>query len=168
MENKTKTTIHSLTQLSLATSPAVHTIPLRLSLAIVMWPHGAQKLLGWFGGHGLAGTMGFFTESMGIPAPLAFAVILIEFFGPVLLVLGLGTRWGAAALAAVMFGAMVMVQWPHGFFMNWSGTQAGEGIQFTLLFIGAALALVASGGGSWSLDRRLVARFETPSGGEPR
>lgn len=166
MENKTKTTKHSLTQLSLETSAALHAIPLRLSLAIVMWPHGAQKLLGWFGGHGLAGTMGFFTESMGIPTPLAFAVILIEFFGPLLLVLGLGTRWVAAALAAVMFGAMVMVQWPHGFFMNWSGTQAGEGIQFTLLFLGAALALVIFGGGAWSLDRRLVARLEKAGGGK--
>ena len=112
--------------------------------------------------------MGFFTESIGIPAPLAFTVILIEFFGPLLLVLGLGTRWVAAALAAVMFGAMVMVQWPHGFFMNWSGTQAGEGIQFTLLFIGAALALVASGGGAWSLDRRLGARLEKVGGGKSR
>ena len=168
MENKTIITKHSLIQRTLMTSPALHAIPLRLSLAVVMWPHGAQKLLGWFGGHGLAGTMGFFTESMGIPAPLAFAVILIEFFGPLLLVFGLGTRWVAAALAAVMFGAMVVVQWPYGFFMNWSGTQAGEGIQFTLLFLGAAIALVISGGGAWSLDRRLVARVEKPDGGEPR
>lgn len=135
-------------------------MPLRLSLAVVMWPHGAQKLFGWFGGHGPEATIAFFGDQMGIPAPLAVAVILVEFFAPVLLLVGLGTRLAAVSLAAVMFGAMVMVQWPNGFFMNWSGTQDGEGIQFTLLFIGAALALVGSGGGSLSVDRKLAERFE--------
>lgn len=133
-------------------------MPLRLGLAAVMWPHGAQKLFGWFGGHGLEGTLGFFRDAMGIPTPLAFAVILLEFFAPILLVLGLGTRLAAASLAGVMAGAMILVQWPHGFFMNWSGTQAGEGIQFSLLFIAAALALVGSGGGSLSMDRKLATR----------
>lgn len=136
-------------------------MPLRLSLAAVMWPHGAQKLFGWFGGHGLEGTLAFLRDTMGIPTPLAVAVILLEFFAPLLLVLGLGTRMAAAALAGVMAGAMILVQWPHGFFMNWSGTQAGEGIQFSLLFIAVALALVGSGGGSLSVDRKLTARFES-------
>ncbi|MDQ8209106.1 DoxX family protein [Coraliomargarita sp. SDUM461003] len=165
MKNEKNSTKLSLIRSLLATTAAVHALPLRISLAVVMWPHGAQKLFGWFGGYGLSGTMAFFTESLGIPAPIALGVILVEFFAPLLLLLGLGTRVASAALAAVMLGAMVMVQWPHGFFMNWSGTQAGEGIQFTLLFVGAAIALVGSGGGLYSLDRYVVDRL-SPSFGK--
>lgn len=156
----------SLAKLSgmlLQTKEVGYTLPLRLSLAAVMWPHGAQKLLGWFGGYGLGGTMSFFTQNMGIPAPLALGVILVEFFAPLMLLLGLGTRVAAVSLSAVMFVAMIMVQLPHGFFMNWYGTQAGEGIQFTLLFIGAALALALSGGGVLSMDRPLADRLATHS-----
>lgn len=128
---------------------------LRLTLAVVMFPHGAQKLLGWFGGYGFTGTMGFFTGQMGIPWLLAAAVILIEFFAPLFLLLGAFTRPAAAALGVVMATAMALVQWPHGFFMNWFGNQKGEGIEFTLLFLGIALALVVSGAGRWSVDRAL-------------
>ena len=134
-----------------AAAPAV----LRLAMAATFFPHGAQKLLGWFGGYGFHGTMGFFTGTMGLPWVLALGVILIEFFAPLLLVLGLGTRLAALGLATVMTSAMLMVHIHNGFFMNWAGTQKGEGIEYFLLAIGIALALIVSGGGRWSLDRAI-------------
>jgi len=112
--NPLRTLLHSLVRSSDSATPAV----LRLALAAAIFPHGAQKLLGWFGGYGFAGTMGFFTGAMGIPAPLAFGVIAIEFFAPLLLVLGLGTRIAALGLAVVMTTAMLMVHIHNGFFMN--------------------------------------------------
>jgi putative oxidoreductase len=129
---------------------------LRLTLAVVMFPHGAQKLLGWFGGHGFRGTMAFFTKS-GIPAPLAFLAIMAEFLGPIGLALGLLTRVAALGLGVVMLVAALTVHGKHGFFMNWYGTQPGEGYEYHLLALGIALALVIGGGGAWSVDA-LIAR----------
>lgn len=129
---------------------------LRFTLAVVMFPHGAQKLLGWFGGYGFAGTVGFFTGTMGIPWILAVGVVLTEFFAPLLLVIGLFTRPAAIALGTVMTVAMITVSAQFGFFMNWSGNQKGEGIEFALLYIGGALALLVLGGGRWALDRLFV------------
>ena len=143
--------LHSLVRSSDSAPPAV----LRLALAAAIFPHGAQKLLGWFGGYGFTGTMGFFTGTMGISAPLAFGVIVIEFFAPLFLVLGAGTRLAASGLAIVMTTAMLMVHIHNGFFMNWSGTQPGEGSEYFLLAIGIAVALLISGGGRWSVDRLL-------------
>lgn len=128
---------------------------LRLTLAAVLFPHGAQKLLGWFGGYGFAGTMGFFTGKMGLPWLLALGTILIEFFAPLLLVLGLGTRLAALGIGVVMTSAMLLVHVHNGFFMNWLGTQKGEGIEYFLFAIGIALALIVSGGGRWSVDRAI-------------
>ncbi|HEX9776691.1 MAG TPA: DoxX family protein, partial [Geopsychrobacteraceae bacterium] len=119
---------------------------LRLSLALVIFPHGAQKLFGWFGGNGFAGTLQYFTDTMGIPFFLAFLVILAESFGALGLALGLLTRVCAIGIGSVMIGAVLMVHWPNGFFMNWSGNQPGEGFEFHLLAIGIALALVLHGG----------------------
>jgi putative oxidoreductase len=129
---------------------------LRLTLAVVMFPHGAQNLLGWFGGHGFRGTMAFFTKS-GIPAPLAFLAIMAEFLGPIGLALGLLTRVAALGLGVVMLVAALTVHGKHGFFMNWYGTQPGEGYEYHLLALGIALALVIGGGGAWSVDA-LIAR----------
>lgn len=129
---------------------------LRLGLALVMWPHGAQKLLGWFGGYGYSGTMGFFTGTLGLPAPVGAATILLEFFGPLFLLVGLGTRAVAASFVGIMLGAILSVHAQHGFWMNWSGAQAGEGFEYHLLVIAMSLALVVRGGGSLSLDRRLA------------
>lgn len=137
-----------------ATDSSLSPTVLRLTLAIVMFPHGAQKLLGWFGGYGFEGTMGFMTGQVGLPWLVAFGVVLLEFFGPLLLVLGLGTRAVGAGFAALMVGAANMHA-SHGFFMNWSGQQAGEGFEYHLLMIGMGLALALTGGGRWSLDRRL-------------
>ena len=137
------------------TEKASAPVILRLTLAAAIFPHGAQKLLGWFGGYGFQGTMGFFTGAMGLPWLLALGVILIEFFAPLMLVLGVGTRLAALGLGTVMTTAMLMVHIHNGFFMNWFGTQKGEGIEYFLLVIGLALALIVSGGGRWSVDRTL-------------
>lgn len=124
-------------------------VVLRLGLAGVIWPHGAQKLLGWFGGYGYEGTMGFLTGS-GIPAPLAFLVIVGEFFAPFLLVAGFLTRFAAASVAAIMLGAMFLVHLPNGFFA------AENGVELHLAILTVALALVFQGAGSASVDRRLT------------
>lgn len=136
------------------TNPGWGQVALRLGLAAVIWPHGAQKLLGWFGGYGFEGTMGFLTKS-GIPAPVAFLVIVGEFFAPLLLVSGFLTRFAAASVAVIMAGAAFLVHMPNGFFVNWTGAQAGEGIEFHLLAIALALGLVIGGAGSGSIDLRL-------------
>ena len=128
---------------------------LRLTLAGVMFPHGAQKALGWFGGEGLTPTLQFFT-SAGIPPVLAWLVIAAEFLGPLGLAVGLLTRLAALGIAGVMIGAIKMVHWKNGFFMNWSGTQQGEGFEYHLLALGMALALVIMGGGAASVNRSLT------------
>ena len=124
---------------------------LRLTLAVVMFPHGAQKALGWFGGHGLRGTLGYF-GSQGIPLPLALLVIAAEFLGPLGLVLGLLTRVAAFGIACVMVVAILTVHAKIGFFMNWQGNQKGEGFELHLLALGIALALIIGGAGLWSVD----------------
>lgn len=130
---------------------------LRLTLAVVMFPHGAQKLLGWWGGYGFEGTMGFLTGTVGLPWILGLGVVLLEFFGPLLLLAGLATRPVALAFAGIMVGAIASVHGSHGFFMNWSGAAAGEGFEYHLLVIGMALALATLGGGRLSADRKLAA-----------
>jgi len=139
-----------------ATDGAIAPAVLRVALGLVMFPHGAQKLLGWFGGYGWSGTMGFLTGKVGLPAPVAALVILIESLGPVFLLLGLLTRPVALGVIAIMIGAIATVHAPNGFFMNWSGAQAGEGFEYHLLVIAMALALIVSGGGSLSADARLT------------
>ena len=130
---------------------------LRLTLALVLFPHGAQKLLGWFGGYGWSGTMGFLTGTIGVPSVIAALVIVIEFFAPIALLLGLLTRPAALGVVAVMVGAIATVHAPNGFFMNWSGAQAGEGFEYHLLVLGIAAALIVGGGGRGALDRKLFA-----------
>ncbi|BFU94715.1 MAG: conserved membrane protein of unknown function [Nitrospira sp.] len=131
---------------------------LRLTLGLVMFPHGAQKLLGWYGGYGFSGTMGFFTETMHLPWIIGFLVIIGEFFGSLGLLAGLLTRFTAASLSVIMLGAIVTSHLPHGFFMNWFGQQQGEGFEYHLLAIGIGLALLVTGGGRWSLDRAIADR----------
>lgn len=131
---------------------------LRITLGLVMFPHGAQKLLGLFGGYGFSGTMGFFTQKLGVPWLIALLVIIGESFGSIALLAGFFTRFTAASLALIMLGAISMVHIPHGFFMNWSGQQLGEGFEYHLLVIGIAVALLITGGGKWSVDRILMER----------
>jgi len=126
----------------------------RLVLGVVFFAHGAQKMLGWFGGFGFHATMGFFTH-MGMPAALAFLIISTEFFGGLGLIVGLLTRIAALGITGLMLGAIFMVHLPNGFFMNWMGNQKGEGFEYHLLAIGLAVALLVRGAGAFSLDRLL-------------
>lgn len=132
---------------------------LRLTLGVVMFPHGAQKLLGWYGGFGFDGTMGFFTQQMGVPWLIALLVIIGESFGSIGLLLGLLTRFAAGSMAAIMLGAITMVHLPNGFFMNWFGKQQGEGYEYHLLVIGIAAALLVTGAGRWSADRVIAGKL---------
>jgi putative oxidoreductase len=127
----------------------------RVVLGAVMLPHGAQKLLGWFGGYGFSGTMDFFTQSLGIPALLAFLVIVAESFGALALITGLLGRVAAFGVGAVMVGAVLMSHLRNGFFMNWYGNQAGEGFEYHLLALGLALVVLVRGSGALSVDRVL-------------
>src|SRR2546430_12373667 len=110
----------------LSTDDSIATTILRLVLGIVFFAHGAQKMLGWFGGFGFSGTMGFFTGSMHIPAPLAFLAIAAEFFGSLGLILGFLTRIAAFGIATNMIVAILTVHVANGFFMNWTGAQRSE------------------------------------------
>jgi putative oxidoreductase len=124
---------------------------LRLTLAVVMFPHGAQKALGWLGGSGLRGTLDALRKA-GVPSPVGVLVVMAEFLGPLGLAVGLLTRVAALGIAAVMLGGILTVHRQHGFFMNWYGNQQGEGFEYHVLAIGLALALVLNGAGVWSLD----------------
>jgi putative oxidoreductase len=128
---------------------------LRLALGGVILPHGLQKAIGAFGGYGFQGTMNYFTETLGIPWIFGLAAILAETAGALALLLGLGTRVSAAVIGITMLTAMLTVHRPNGFFMNWFGDQKGEGVEYFLLALGLALALVLSGGGRYSLDGQL-------------
>jgi putative oxidoreductase len=126
---------------------------LRLSLGVIFFAHGAQKVLGWFGGYGWSGTMQFFTQTLHIPGPFAVLAFLTEFLGGMALVLGILTRWAALLLAGEMVVAAVKVHLANGFFLNWTNVpKVGHGIEYNLALIGATLALVISGGGYLSLD----------------
>src|SRR6476469_3307042 len=133
----------------------------RLTLGIVMFPHGAQKVLGWFGGYGFSGTMGFFTNQMHVPAVFAFLAIAAEFAGSLGLITGFLSRIAAFGIAANMLVAIAMVHAGNGFFMNWFGNQKGEGFEYHLLAIGLALIVMIAGSGAASVDRALTARTDT-------
>ena len=141
-----------------STDESIATAILRLVLGIVFFAHGAQKLLGWFGGFGFAGTMGYFTGTMHIPAPLAFLAIMAEFFGGLGLILGFLTRIAAFGIAMNMLVAIATVHRANGFFMNWDGTQKGEGFEFHLLVLAMAVFLILRGAGALSADRSFMAR----------
>jgi len=138
----------------LSTSDDLSLTILRLVLGVVFFAHGAQKMLGWFGGFGFHGTMGFFAH-MGMPAPIAFLIICTEFFGGLGLIVGLLTRIAALGIGGAMIGAIFMVNLPNGFFMNWLGNQKGEGFEYHLLVIAMAAALLLRGAGKFSADRTL-------------
>ena len=124
---------------------------LRIVTGGVMFAHGAQKVLGWYGGSGFDAAMQGM-GSMGIPAPLAVVAIFTEFFGAIALMAGLLGRLMALAIAIEMIVAAMLVHLPYGFFMNWLGTAAGEGFEYHILLVGAAIPVVARGSGAWSLD----------------
>jgi putative oxidoreductase len=119
---------------------------LRVTLGVVMFAHGAQKLLGWYGGNGFAGTMGYFTDAMHLPWLVAFLIIIAESLGSLALIAGFLTRFMGASFIVIMLGAIGMVHWPHGF-------------EFHLLVIAMSAALFLSGGGRWSLDGFIARRL---------
>lgn len=127
----------------------------RLVLGGVFFAHGAQKMLGWFGGYGFSGTMGFFTQQMGIPAVLALLAIAAEFFGSLGLIAGLFTRIAAFGIFSVMAVAIATVHAQFGLFMNWAGNQKGEGFEYHLLALALAAMIIIKGAGAASLDHLL-------------
>jgi len=145
-----------------ATDNSTATAILRLVLGVVFFAHGAQKMLGWFGGFGFSGTMGFFTGAMHIPAPLAFLAIAAEFFGGLGLILGFLTRIAAFGIAVNMVVAIATVHSAYGLFMNWNGNQKGEGFEYHLLVIAMTAFLMIRGAGAFSVDRALT--VAEPSG----
>jgi putative oxidoreductase len=130
------------------------TIP-RLALGVVFFAHGAQKALGWFGGYGFSGTMGFFTQQMHIPAAFAFLAICAEFLGGIGLLIGFLGRVAAFGIACDMVVAVWMVHRHFGLFANWSGLQKGEGYEYHVLAIAVTLAIMIKGSGALSVDRAL-------------
>lgn len=128
---------------------------LRLVLGVVFFAHGAQKALGWFGGYGFSGTMGFFTQQAHIPAAFAFLAICAEFLGGIGLLLGFLGRIAAFGIACNMVVAVAMIHRHFGLFANWYGTQKGEGYEYHLLAIAMALAIMIKGSGALSVDRAL-------------
>jgi putative oxidoreductase len=143
----------------LATKNDFSALIARVALGLVILPHGLQKTLGWYGGGGFEGTMGFFTGQLGIPAVFAVLAILAESVGALALILGLLGRVSALGVGITMGVAMLMVHVPNGFFMNWFGAQAGEGIEFFLLAMALALITLVKGSGALSLDRVLAERL---------
>jgi putative oxidoreductase len=129
---------------------------IRISLGAVMFPHGAMKLFGWFGGSGVWATFAAFSQNYHIPVFLTLLVIAAESLGALGLIVGFATRLCAFGIFCDMIGAIYLVHWQNGFFMNWFGKQHGEGFEYHLLVIGMALALMIAGGGRLSLDRAIA------------
>ncbi|HTB92219.1 MAG TPA: DoxX family protein [Candidatus Sulfotelmatobacter sp.] len=128
---------------------------LRLLFGVVFFAHGAQKALGWFGGFGFAGTMGFFTQQLHVPAPFAALAILAEFLGGMGLLVGLLSRIAAFGIACNMVIAVAIIHRHYGFFANWYGLQKGEGFEFHILAFAIALFIMLKGSGALSIDRAL-------------
>lgn len=144
--------MHTLMQTTGSIAPLI----IRLMLAVVIWPHGAQKLLGWFGGGGLDETFKRFRSAWNIPPWLALVAVASEFLGGIGLIVGLLTRIAALGIGITMTVAMLKAQVQYGFFMNWFGKKQSEGIEYSLLVIAMAASLVISGAGILSLDRLLA------------
>jgi putative oxidoreductase len=142
----------------LATSPDRTLAFMRIMLGLVFFPHGAQKMLGWFGGYGFSGTMNFFTTQAHIPAVFAFLAICAEFFGSIGLILGFLARIAAFGIAVNMAVAVLMIHRHVGFFMNWIGNQKGEGYEYHLLALTLAITLMIRGAGPLSVDTMLSSK----------
>lgn len=129
----------------------------RLALGLTIFPHGAQKLLGWFGGYGFSGTMGFFTTQMHIPYIVALLVILIEFFGSLFLIFGFLSRLAAIGFIGIYIGAIALIHGANGFFMNWNMVaNQGEGWEYFILLFALAIIVLIKGSGKASIDAALT------------
>ena len=131
---------------------------LRVTLGVVMFAHGAQKMLGWFGGKGLDAALHALVPGKYIPVPLAFLAVCAEFFGGLGLIAGLLTRVAALGITGNMIVAVAMVEGHNGFFMNWEGQKQGEGYEYHLLVLAITYALMLKGAGSASIDGLLTGR----------
>lgn len=142
----------------LSTNPGnITALIARIALGVVVFPHGAQKLLGWFGGYGFTGTMGFMTESAGLPWIIALLVILIEFFGALMLISGFGTRLAAVGIIVNFLGVVITSHASNGFFMNWyMQPNKGEGLEYFILLFGLSIISLIAGGGKASIDAVLT------------
>ncbi len=145
-----------LIQTLLSTQPNLGFSISRLTLGLVLFPHGAQKMLGLFGGYGFTGTMEFFSQQMGLPSIVALSVIAIEFFGSISLILGFLSRFWAMAFIGLFVGIIFTSQMQYGFFMNWFGNQEGEGFEYSILIIGLALTTLINGSGRYAFDNIII------------
>ncbi len=132
---------------------------LRITGGFVVLAHGVQKLLGWFGGHGVTETMESFERWFGLPGFVTFLVIMSDSFGALCLILGAGTRFMASSIALVMIGAIALVHGRWGFYMNWYSERRGEGFEFHLLVLVIMMVLIIRGGGKASFDLWLTKRL---------
>jgi len=128
----------------------------RLVLGVVFFAHGAQKLLGWYGGPGLKPTISMMHEHLGLPVPIALLTVAAEFLCGLGLIFGLLGRVAAVGIAFIMFAAIFMVHARNGFFLNWFGDRKGHGYEYHLLAIALAAVIVARGSGAASLDRLFI------------
>jgi putative oxidoreductase len=135
----------------------------RIVLGVVFFAHGAQTL-GWFGGAGLQSTIRVFREQLQIPAPLALLSIAAQFLGGLGLIVGFLSRIAALGIAAVMIVALIAVHVKFGFFMNWFGEKKGHGIEYHLLVLALALAVMIKGAGACSLDQVLYRHVSNQNG----
>lgn len=134
-------------------TPADPTVALmRIVLAVLFFPHGAQKALGWYGGAGFHGTMHMLTAGMGFPAFFAVCAILAEFAGSILMFLGFLARIAAFGQVVVMLVAIFKVHLHNGLL----GTAHGAGYSFPLALLALAFLILIKGAGAFSIDRVLA------------
>ncbi|WP_374463220.1 DoxX family protein [Chryseobacterium sp.] len=126
---------------------------IRLTLGLILFPHGAQKMFGWFGGPGFSKEVEHLTEYMHLPWIISVMVILAEFWGSVSLIMGLASRLWSVAFGVLFVNIIFIAHLENGFFMNWFGTQKGEGYEYHLLVIGLCIALGLNGSGKYSADQ---------------
>ena len=155
-----------LRSLLLSTSGRPSATLARLVLAAVMFPHGAQHALGWFGGYGFSGTLGWMTGTLGFPAPLAALAIATELVAPILLLVGLAGRPAALGIAGIMIGA-ASTHLSNGFFMNWFGQlpAGAEGFEYHVIVLALSGVVAIEGSGAAALDLLVARRVRTRAAG---
>ncbi|MGH7307748.1 MAG: DoxX family protein [Candidatus Rokuibacteriota bacterium] len=144
-------------ELLFATYPSWSHLVVRLALGVIFFAHGAQKVLGWFGGNGLRATVAAFGKGLGIPPAAAVIAAFVEFLGGLALIVGFLARPAALGLIVVMLVAVSKVHIQHGFFLNWNLTPGkGHGWEFNFALIAMALGIVIGGAGILSVDRLIA------------
>ncbi|BFM15307.1 DoxX family protein [Maricurvus nonylphenolicus] len=141
----------------ITTQAGLDALPMRIAAGIIFAAHGAQKLFGWFGGYGLQGTAGWM-DSIGLSPGYLMAGLAgsAEFFGGLLLIVGLLVRPAALTLAITMLVAIVTVHLEHGLFMS------NNGYEFGLALLAISVALLIRGAGSFSLDQAIQSKAQLP------